>query len=65
MADTKLSIICDYCEMEYSLKYDKADSARKPEFCSFCGELYEDSQLDEDDDDEEDLDEDYEEDEDN
>ena len=37
-------ITCKFCESEYKLIYNQAETAGVPKFCSFCGEeCYDDS----------------------
>lgn len=42
----KLTIICENCDSEYSLKYDKLTVSSNPCYCAFCGEAVEDARDD-------------------
>lgn len=54
MADIRKNVECDYCGAKFHVKY--ADDINRPEFCCFCGEVFEDPKLIEDEDDDGDLD---------
>ncbi len=45
-----LSIICENCDSEYTVRYQQLMVSGSPQYCAFCGEIIEDARDDGDDD---------------
>lgn len=55
-AECTKRIECRNCETKFTLIYDREEVEDKPEYCPFCGDLYNDAYDDEVDDEEQDED---------